>query len=81
MRSYYRTRTQTAEQTPFDPGKLESDNTQDAVAEVFDNNFSWGTIPQDRTIKITANQQMISFQEIDIKDNGEADLHGEVIIL
>jgi hypothetical protein len=81
MRGFYRNRTQTAEQTPFVPGNLESPNVQDAVAEVFDNNFSWGTIPLGRTIKITENQQMLSFQEITIKDNGEIDLYGEVIVL
>ena len=78
----YRTRTQTAEQTPFDGESdyISAENTKEAIVETFNNTHSWANINERRVI-VTLAQQMVVYQEIKIKTDGDLDLRGELIVI
>ena len=77
------TRTQLADQTPFDNSSngFTADIVQAAIEEItFNSSYSWRIIQTGNIVTIPYEQQMLSYQEILVMDGGELQIFGEVII-
>jgi len=75
-----------AEDAAFNPAGtgLASTNVQAAIAEVAaasGGHYSWRKVVAGAVVSIPFEQQMVSYQEIEIADTGELIIEGEVVII